>query len=282
MPYTKAGTGRCRRRTFISSPATPESTTQRPRLSVVIPCYNEERRLGPTLDTIAEFLRSKPYSWELVVVDDGSADATIAVAQARRAAGAPVRIFSYGTNRGKGHAVRTGMLTGSGELLLLCDADLSTPIGELDRLMARIDEGFDVAIGSRRAAGHHVKVPQPFYRVFLGRIHSWLCHQFLVPHVQDFTCGFKLFKRHVCQDIIPRAIQDRWTYDPELVYLAHASGYKIAEVPVEWSNDPATRVRLLQDVLGSLRGLAAIYTNHRLGLFLPEGGSSRNEPSREL
>ncbi|MBI3890169.1 MAG: glycosyltransferase family 2 protein [Candidatus Wallbacteria bacterium] len=253
-----------------------------PRLSVVVPCYNEEKRLGPTLDALERFLSTRPYTWNVVVVDDGSKDATIAVAQARRAAGMPIRVLAYDGNRGKGHAVRVGMLAGDGELLLLCDADLSTPIEEVDRLLAQIDLGADVAIGSRRAAGHRVTVPQPFYRVFLGRIHSWLCHEFLVPGVQDFTCGFKLFKRHVCQDILRRAIQNRWTYDPEILFLAHAAGYRIAETPVEWANDPATRVRLALDVVGSLRGLIEIYCNHRLGLFLPADPASRTAPVREL
>jgi dolichyl-phosphate beta-glucosyltransferase len=254
--------------------STPEAAAARPFLTVVIPAYNEERRLGSTLDTVVVHLTARPFTWEILVVDDGSTDGTIAVAQARRAAGAPVRVVSYRPNCGKGHAVRVGMLAAAGELALLCDADLSTPIEELTHLLARIEAGADVAIGSRRAPGHEVRVPQPLYRVFLGRIHSWLCHQFLVPTIQDFTCGFKLFKREVVQRLFGKCRQDRWTYDPEIIYLVYAAGYRIDEAPVVWVNDAATRVRLAFDVLDSLRGLVAIFCNHRLGLFL---GSSASE-----
>ncbi len=252
-----------------------EGAATRPFLTVVIPAYNEERRLGPTLDTVLAHLAGRPFASEILVVDDGSSDGTIGVAQTRRAAGAPVRVVTYQPNCGKGHAVRVGMLAAAGELALLCDADLSTPIEELDHLLARIEAGADVAIGSRRAPGHDVRVPQPLYRVLLGRIHSWLCHRFLVPTIQDFTCGFKLFKREVVQKHFGRCRQDRWTYDPEIIYLAYAAGYRIDEAPVVWANDSATRVRLAFDVLDSLRGLVAIFCNHRLGLFLGASAAER-------
>lgn len=212
-----------------------------PRLSVVIPAFNEEGRLPATLVRIREHLAGRGVAFELVVVDDGSTDATT---EAARAVPGPIQVLRHPVNRGKGHAVRTGMLAASGALRLMTDADLSTPIEELGRLEAALDQGFDVAIGSRALAGSRIEVHQPAYREALGRLFNRLVQALLLPGLQDTQCGFKLFTAAAASAAFAACRLDGFCFDVEALYVARRRGLRIAELPVVWRNDAATRVGL--------------------------------------
>jgi len=212
-----------------------------PLLSVVIPAFNEARRLPATLARVGEHLAAQGRPHEILVVDDGSADGTADVA---RAAGADVRVLRHEPNRGKGYAVRRGMLAATGARRLMTDADLSTPIEELARLEAELDRGWDVAIGSRAVAGARVEVHQPAYREAMGRVFNVLVQVLLLPGLADTQCGFKLFTAGAADAAFRACRLDGFSFDVEALYVARLRGLRIAEVPVVWRNDAATRVSL--------------------------------------
>jgi dolichyl-phosphate beta-glucosyltransferase len=211
------------------------------RLSVVIPAYNEALRLPATLARVRAHLAGRGVPHEIVVVDDGSSDATAEVA---RAGGETVRVLRHEPNRGKGYAVRRGMLAAGGERRLMTDADLSTPIEELAKLEAAIDRGFDVAIGSRAVAGATIEVHQPAYREAMGRLFNVLVQALLLPGLADTQCGFKLFTAGAAEAAFGACRLDGFSFDVEALYVARRRGLRIAEVPVVWRNDAATRVGL--------------------------------------
>jgi glycosyltransferase involved in cell wall biosynthesis len=215
-----------------------------PRLSVVIPAYNEAARLPATLARVRSHLEARGELFEIVVADDGSRDGTERVALA---AGAPfVRVLRSPTNRGKGHAVRRGMLAATGVRRLMSDADLSTPIEELSRLEAELDAGYDVAIGSRALPGATIEVHQPRYREGMGRLFNWCVRRLLLPRLHDTQCGFKLFSAVAAETAFSRARLDGFCFDVEALFLAERAGYRIAERPVVWRNDAASRVTLVR------------------------------------
>ena len=212
-----------------------------PSLSVVIPAFNEALRLPATLARVRSYLDARQPSFEIVVVDDGSTDATAAVA---RAGAAPIVVLRHAQNRGKGHAVRAGMLAARGERRLMTDADLSTPIEELAPLEAALAQGFDVAIGSRAVAGARVEVHQPAYREAMGRLFNRLVQALLLPGLHDTQCGFKLFTAAAAAAAFSACRLDGFSFDVEALYVARRRGLRIAELPVVWRNDAATRVGL--------------------------------------
>ena len=210
-----------------------------PFLSVVIPAFNEAERLPRTLGRLADYLRAFGRAHEILVVDDGSSDAT---AERARAAGATV--LRNDKNRGKGHAVRRGMLEARGQRRLMTDADLSTPIEELKRFLETMDRGFDVVIGSRALPGANIEVHQPWFRENMGRLYNLFVRALAVPGLRDTQCGFKLWTAAAARDAFAPARLDGFSFDVEALYLARKRGYRIAEVPVTWRNDAATRVGL--------------------------------------
>jgi dolichyl-phosphate beta-glucosyltransferase len=210
-----------------------------PFLSVVIPAFNEAERLPRTLGRLADYLRAFGRAHEILVVDDGSSDAT---AERARAAGATV--LRNDRNRGKGHAVRRGMLEARGQRRLMTDADLSTPIEELKRFLETMDRGFDVVIGSRALPGANIEVHQPWFRENMGRLYNLFVRALAVPGLRDTQCGFKLWTAAAARDAFAPARLDGFSFDVEALYLARKRGYRIAEVPVTWRNDAATRVGL--------------------------------------
>ena len=228
------------------------------KLSVVIPAHNEESRLGPTLDRI----RAELPDAEILVVDDGSHDGTVELTRRKR-----VHVLSYAENRGKGFALRTGMLAADGERILFTDADLSTPIREVGRLMDRLGGGFDIAIGSRKMHGSRLIRRQPILRETLGKGFTFLSQMALGVRVTDFTCGFKLFTRACARDLFSRMTIDRWGFDSEILFLAARRRYRVAEVPVTWCDDRHTKVKLGRDVLRSLADLARIRVNAFVGRY---------------
>ena len=232
-----------------------------PALSVVVPALNEEDRLPRTLERITSHLGRRGGAYEVLVVDDGSRDATAARAEA---AGAVV--LRNDGNRGKGFAVRRGMLAARGARRLMTDADLSTPIEELDRLSARMDEGCDVVIGSRAMAGARIEVRQPWYRENSGRLFNLFVRALAVPGVRDTQCGFKLFSAAAARDVFSAARLDGFSFDVEALFLARQKGYRIAEVPVRWRNDAASRVSLVRGFL-AFPDLLRIRANDWLGRY---------------
>ena len=226
-----------------------------PALSLVIPAYNEEKRLPVSLARIADWLGSRvpSISAEVLVVDDGSSDRTAAVAEKTAAGlGLPFRVIRLPENRGKGAAVREGVLASTGENVLVTDADLSTPIEEVDKLLA---VGAAVAIGSRGVDATLVKERQSLFRVASGKLFNLLVRLLAVSGIRDTQCGFKLFRQDAAREVFSRATVDRFAFDVEALLLARRLGYAIAEVPVLWFNSPDTRVGLG----GGLEAFAALF-----------------------
>jgi dolichyl-phosphate beta-glucosyltransferase len=218
-------------------------------LSVVVPAYNEAARLGPTLARITAYFADRNV--ELIVVDDGSLDAT---AQLARDAGATVLVQPL--NRGKGAAVRVGALSARGDRILVCDADLATPIEELAKLEVALDAGYDVAVGSRWLE-HTITVEQPWARRVLGAGFRGLARRAFGIAVRDPNCGFKLFTRAAARDLFGRGRIDRFAFDVETLYLARGS-WRVAEIPVRWHHVAGSRVALRRDVIGTAIDLIAI------------------------
>jgi len=214
---------------------------KKPRLSIVIPAFNEAQRLPATLARIRAHLDARGEAYDVLVVDDGSTDATADVA---RAAPGSVAVLRHATNRGKGHAVRAGMLAVSGERRLMTDADLSTPIEELARLEAELERGFDVVIGSRAVAGARIEVRQPLYREAMGRLFNQLVQALLLPGLHDTQCGFKLWSAAAAAPAFAACRLAGFSFAVEALYVARRRGLRIAELPVVWRNDVATRVGL--------------------------------------
>jgi dolichyl-phosphate beta-glucosyltransferase len=242
-----------------------------PRLSVVIPAYNEAARLPRTLGLVNAYLGRQGTDYEIVVVDDGSTDGT--TERAQEAGGPRLAVLRHEPNRGKGYAVRRGMLAARGDLRLMTDADLSTPIEDLARLEAALGSGHDVAVGSRAVAGANVEVHQPWYREAMGRFFNLLVRLVALPGLQDTQCGFKLFTAAAAEAAFKDACLDGFSFDVEALYIARRRGFRIAEVPVTWRNDAATRVGLLRGGLAFL-DLWRIRANARAGRYDPAPASS--------
>jgi dolichyl-phosphate beta-glucosyltransferase len=221
-----------------------------PALSVVIPAFNEAERLPPTLKRLKESLAAGAQSYEIVVVDDGSTDGT--AERALALGDASLIVLRNPTNRGKGYSVRRGMLAATGERRLMTDADLSTPIQELGRLAARMDEGHDIVIASRALPLSNVEVHQPFYRENMGRLFNLLVRALVVGGLHDTQCGFKLFTAAAAQECFSAALLDGFSFDVETLFIARRRGLKVAEVPVTWRNDRASRVGFYRGFLAFL------------------------------
>ena len=229
-----------------------------PELSVVIPAYNEATRLPPSVEKVLEYLRSSGRSYELIVVDDGSRDATVEKVEAMNRAGAGIRLVRHPVNLGKGAAVRTGVLASTGELVLFTDADLSTPIEELEKLQAALDGGAGVAIASRSIKGSRVEISQPFYRVLMGKTFNLMVQALLLPGIWDTQCGFKLFRADVARAVFAGLTTDRFGYDPEVLHRAKKQGVGIAEVPVVWRNSAPTKVSTFRSSLEMFKDVIRI------------------------
>jgi len=232
-------------------------------ISIIIPAYNEEKRLEGTLEKIRSFFNGKNMAYEVLVVDDGSRDRTVEVAERTSLAGKFIlRVLSNGENRGKGYSVRRGIKNAEGNLVLVTDADLSTPIEEISKLEKYLREGFHIAIGSRSLKGSEVKVSQPIYRVLMGKTFNLLVRGFVMKGIIDTQCGFKLMKRECLEKILPGMKIDGFSFDVELLYLARKKGYKIKEVPVVWRDCRGSKVNPLSDSLRMFKDLFYIKTLH--------------------
>jgi dolichyl-phosphate beta-glucosyltransferase len=219
----------------------------RPRYSIVVPAYNERARIGRTLDSILEYLRAESWSAEIVVVDDGSRDETFSFVSQMADENPELRIIQNPGNQGKGYAVRNGMLNARGEILLFTDADLSSPISEAPRLLAALENGADVAIGSRWLDPSLQFQRQSFKRQALSRLYNLFLRTVLWFPYRDTQCGFKAFTRQAAEMIFPQQRITRWGFDPEIIFLAHRMGLKIAEVPVRWGHDDGSKISPVRD-----------------------------------
>src|SRR5712692_8026946 len=220
-----------------------------PRLSVVIPCYNEEERLPRTIEQIERYLDGAGRSYELILVDDGSTDGTRKVMDAAATHHSSVRIQALPHNRGKGRALAEGVAAAKGSEILITDADLSTPIEELEKLQAELDKGAGAAIASRALKDSRVEVSQPIYRVMMGKAFNLIVQVVLLPGIWDTQCGFKLFRADVAHPVFAALTTDGFGYDPEVLYLAKRHGVRIAEVPVIWHHSAPTKVMAIRSSL---------------------------------
>jgi dolichyl-phosphate beta-glucosyltransferase len=215
----------------------------RPYLSVVIPAYNEEQRLKRHVPGIVEFLQSKGRPFEIVVVNDGSRDGTAEAARELARTYPMLRSIDLNPNRGKGGAVRAGMLDARGEYVLFTDADQSTPISEADKLLVKLEaDGYDMAIGSRSVPGSRVEQPQAWHRALAGKLFGLGTRLLCIHGIHDTQCGFKAMKQDVAQKVFPEVTSDTAIFDIEMLVVATRQGYRIAEVAVKWVHDPDTRI----------------------------------------
>jgi dolichyl-phosphate beta-glucosyltransferase len=229
-----------------------------PALSIVVPCYNEEKRLPRTIEQIERYLAGKGSVYELILVDDGSTDATRQIMDAAAKNNQRVRIQALRQNRGKGRALAEGVAAARGSEILVTDADLSTPIEELDKLQAEVRKGAGVAIASRALRASRVEISQPIYRVLMGKVFNLLVQVVLLPGIWDTQCGFKLFRADVAHDAFAQLTTDGFGYDPEVLYRAKQKGVRIAEVPVIWRNSAPTKVSPIKSSLDMFRHVLRI------------------------
>jgi dolichyl-phosphate beta-glucosyltransferase len=235
-------------------------------LSIVIPVYNEEKRVEKAVKALDKYLTSQEFLTEVIFVDDGSVDETVETIK-KLGPNFNYRILRYKPNRGKGYAIKQGMLSAGGRYLLFMDVDMSTPIEEFDKFRPLIKENSHVLIGTRKTKGAQIKKRQKLFRQKLGEVFTLLSNTFIVNGVTDFTCGFKLFSREAGKKVFTKQKIERWGFDSEILFLANKHGYNIEEIPVTWTNDERTKVNLLKDVTRSLSDLVRIRLNNFRGLY---------------
>jgi dolichyl-phosphate beta-glucosyltransferase len=241
-----------------------------PVLSFLIPAYNESARLGATLDQVLAYLHAQPYSSEVLVVDDGSTDTTTAIAEAYFASHegrVATRVLSYTPNRGKGYAVRQGLLAARGAVAVFSDADLSTPIEEIPTVVDPILGGdYDIVFGSRALAGSHIGQHQPWLRELSGRFFNRMVRRATGLPYADTQCGFKAFRLDVCRPVVEGALLDRFGFDVELLFLGHQAGLRLLEQPVRWNDAAGSKVGILSGLHG-FRELWALRQYYQQGHY---------------
>jgi glycosyltransferase involved in cell wall biosynthesis len=237
-------------------------------LSVIVPAYNEELRLLPTLERLHAYLSAQPLHYEILVVDDGSKDRTCDVVETAMTTIPNLVLVRQFPNRGKGAAVRRGMLAARGQIRVMCDADCSMPPEQLPRLLAPIIGcKAEIAIGSRYAEGAKSDVKQPYYRILWSRLCNKVIQRSLVPGVRDTQCGFKAFTAEAARDLFTLATIDGWAFDLEILALARRRGFAIEEVGVEWKDDNRSRVNPLKDMWKVIREALTIRRNIKRGIY---------------
>jgi dolichyl-phosphate beta-glucosyltransferase len=239
----------------------------KPSLSIVIPAYNEAERIGPTLESITAHLNSpgpeheKIPGYEIIVVSDGSSDATEDIVRGFAASDPHIRLIEYHPNRGKGYAVRIGMIEAAADDVLFSDADLATPIEDLEKLRRAAQQGFDVVVGSRVLEDSIVKGWRPWYRELSGMVFNLLIRLIAMPGIRDTQCGFKYFTKGSGKRIFSMAKLDGFGFDVEALFLARKFGLKVKEVGVSWENSPATKVSLFRHTLPMIVEVSSVRIN---------------------
>ena len=234
------------------------------QLSVLIPAYNEEFRVCGTIELLEAYLEKQNYTWEIVVVDDGSIDKTSAVVGEKHP---EVRVITYSKNRGKGYATRIGAPQCKGDVILIYDADGSTPIEDVDKLWPVFEDGADIVIGSRAMDNSDVQVRQPLYRQSMGRIYNTLLRLLMLTTFKDTQCGFKGVRSSCVDAVFPLMTMDGFGADCEMLFIAAKKGYRVDEFPVRWLNSPDTRVHPIFDSLDMIREVLIIRARSLLGKY---------------
>jgi glycosyltransferase involved in cell wall biosynthesis len=234
-------------------------------LSVVVPAFNEERRLATTLSTLTAYLSERPWSWEVRIVDDGSSDGTVGLAEtfARRDSRVVVQREPH---RGKGGAVKAGLLRARAAYRFICDADLSMPIAEISRFLPPAAVHFDVAIGSREGAQAR-RVGEPAYRHLMGRLFNLAVQTLVLPGIDDSQCGFKMFTARAVESIFPLVTVDGWAFDVEVLAIARQQRLRILEVPIEWHYRNESQLSMLRDGIGMLSEILGIKARALRGVY---------------
>lgn len=242
---------------------------EQPYLSVVVPAYQEERRIGPSLDAIVAHLNAQPYATEIVVVGDGCTDNTAAVVRARaEVSPVPIAMLDRAENRGKGYSVREGLLAARGRMRLFSDADLATPIDELDRMLAVTHRrGAQVVIASRALPESELVIRQPWYRETMGRVFNLLVRGAGLTACPDTQCGFKLLSAEAVERVVPRLTIDGFGFDVELLWVALKQGLEVWQIPVRWIDSPASRVSPITDSARMFLDLLQVRLNDWRGLY---------------
>ena len=235
-------------------------------ISLVIPAYNEAKDIASTLERVLEYFSQKDYAFEIIVVDDGSTDNTREIIKNLSDKISEIRLIGGDVNKGKGFSVKQGMLKANGTYILFCDADLSTPIEELDKIMPFFAQGYDVVIGSRALKGADL-LKQPFIRHGMGKIFNILTRLLGLTRLKDTQCGFKCFRRNAAYDIFNMQRHDGFCFDVEILYLTGLLGYRVKDVPVKWFNRKDSRVKIIRDPLKMLFGLFNIKAHILTGTY---------------
>ena len=243
----------------------------RPYLTIIIPAYNEEHRIPHSLKKIATFLRAQTFTTEILVVENGSTDETSAVVREFAQTVSETDPFSLEllhSARGKGAAVKTGMLVGRGDYLFICDADLSMPIEEIVKFLPpqQVPGGYDVAIASREIAGA-VRHNEPAYRHLMGRVFNYVVRTLIIPGIEDTQCGFKMFTQDAAAQIFPHQTIDGWGFDPEILYISHIRELLLIEVPINWYYTAESHINPLSDTIKMLREVLRIRRNGLRGIY---------------
>lgn len=238
--------------------------------SVIIPAFNEEARIPATIRRVGEYLEDSFREYEIIVVDDGSTDRTVDTVRSLARDIGRITLLQNGVNRGKGFSVKQGVQAASGNIILMSDADLSTPIEEIEKLLVWIERGFDVVIGSRGLKESDIVLRQPWYREKMGRIFNVLVSTLVMQGFKDTQCGFKLFRADVAKELFRRSVVEGFGFDVEVLYVAGKLGFRIKEIPVRWINSPDSRVKVLSAPLRMFVDLLAIRLNWMRGLYTKE------------
>jgi glycosyltransferase involved in cell wall biosynthesis len=247
--------------------AAVNDVTQFPTYSIVIPAFNESGRIPATLEAVVGCVREQSWRAEVIVVNDGSTDATADLVRAFQEHAPEVRLIENPGNRGKGYSVRHGMLEATGDVVMFTDADLSAPIEEAERLFSAIAQGADIAIGSRWLESGRQTHRQPLYRQFFGRCFNAVTRLVMGLRFADTQCGFKGFTREAAQVVFKLQTIEGWGFDPEILFIALKRGYRVVEVPVSWSHDERTRMSYLRDGLKMLEEIVTIRWNALTGHY---------------
>ena len=235
------------------------------KLSVVLPAFNEERRIGSTLDGIHNYLRAQNFEFEIVLVDDGSRDDTVQIAESWAHDTDVLRILKL-PHRGKGFAVKEGMLRARGNLRLMCDVDMSMPVEYIERFVDKMSEGYDVVIGSREVDGS-VIIGEPLHRHMMGRIFNQYVRMMLISDFRDTQCGFKCFTDEAADKLFRLQRIKGWGFDVEILIAARAQNMKVLEMPLEWHHDPDTKVRLFSSALEMIKDMLMIKYRSLMGRY---------------
>ena len=231
-------------------------------LSIVIPAYNEEKRIGRTLEEIMSYLKTKGYEYEIIVIDDGSTDSTREIIRKFEGKDSRLRVIENKIGKGKGYSVRRGMLEARGIFALFSDADLSTPIEEIEKLIYWLGKDYDIAIGSRDLPDSQVEIHQSFLREGMGKIFNKIMNLIVFTGFKDTQCGFKCFKRHVVNEVFSKQRINGFAFDVEIIQIAMQHGFRIKEVPVRWLNSPYSKVNVMRDPVIMLYDLFKIRINN--------------------